>query len=62
MALHHFRRRSARQRDPARKGALIAIGEVSMPVCKRYGDKTLEESAARADELVAAGELHVQGQ
>ena len=34
----------------------IDIWRAAQLMLKRYGDKALEESAARADELVAAGD------
>ena len=34
----------------------IDIGQAAQPMLKRYGDKALEESAARADEPVTAGD------
>jgi hypothetical protein len=36
--------------------AEIDIWRAAQLMLKRYGDKALEESAARADELVAAGD------
>jgi hypothetical protein len=34
----------------------IDIWRAAQPMLKRYGDKAAEESAARADELAAAGD------